>query len=166
MCVKYLWNKFKIIYHFWKFGSGISLSLYHCVWRDTMSNMWNKSYNLKIIYLPLVAIICYFTLKQAGDQVLACFWWMRVWCDWVQPIRFIWLNLSVHPSICSPACLFSSPSIHQPAHWFIVNPCPLLAFLSVLLAFWLYVRLSIFLSFSQLCICWTGCWYVYMSIHP
>ena len=32
--------------------------------------------------------------------------------------------MSVHPSICSPACLFSSPSIHQPVHWFIVNPCP------------------------------------------
>ena len=73
---------------------------------------------------PLVAIICYFTRKQAGDQVLACDLAMRVWCDWVQPIRFIWLNLSVHPSICSPACLFSSPSIHHPVHWFIVNPCP------------------------------------------
>ena len=31
----------------------------------------------------------------------------------MQSIRFIWLNPSVHPSICSPACLFSSPSIHQ-----------------------------------------------------
>ena len=73
---------------------------------------------------PLVAIICYFTRKQAGDQVLACDWAMRVWCDWVQPIRFIWLNPSVHPSICSPTCLFSSPSIHQLVHWFIFNPCP------------------------------------------
>ena len=31
--------------------------------------------------------------------------------------------MSVHPSICSSACLFSSLSIHQPVHWFIVNPC-------------------------------------------
>ena len=31
--------------------------------------------------------------------------------------------MSVHPSICSSACLFSSPSIHQSVHWFIVNPC-------------------------------------------
>ena len=108
---------------------------------------------------PLVAIICYFTRKQAGDQVLACDWAMRVWCDWVQPIRFIWLNLSVH---LLPACLFSSPSIHQPVHWFIVNPCPLSVFLSVLLA----VCQIVFLSFSKLCICWTGCSFVYMSIHP
>ena len=26
--------------------------------------------------------------------------------------------MSVHPSICSPACLFSILSIHQPVHWY------------------------------------------------
>ena len=90
---------------------------------------------------PLVAIICYFTRKQAGDQVLACDWAMRVWCDWVQPIRFIWLNPSVHPSFCSPACLFSSPSIHQPATGLLSIHVHCRFFCQ---SFWLYVRLSFY----------------------
>ena len=123
---------------------------------------------------PLVAIICYFIRKQAGDQVLACDWVMRVWCDCVQSIRFIFMffYLSVHPSSCS--------SMHEPwSTCMSVQPYHISQHLSIHLSihlfmhcrffcqsFCMYVRFSIFLSFSQLCICWTGCWFVYMSIHP
>ena len=86
---------------------------------------------------------------------------------WLSAANQIHLTKSVCPSINLFTCMFVQQPVHPPA-------CPLVYCQSMSTVgfsvcpsgFWLYVRLSIFLSFSQLCICWTGCWYVYMSIHP
>ena len=79
--------------------------------------------------------------------------------------------LSVHPSSCS-SIIHAQTMVHlhvSPTISYILAPVnsliyPLIHALSVFCqSFCMYVRLSIFLSFSQLCICWTGCWFIYMS---
>ena len=159
MCVKYLWIKFKIlIYYFWKFGNGISLSLYHCVWRDTMSNMWNISYNLKIIhvrtlFIDLHRIRSIFHSTSIGSNNLL-FYMEASWRSgaglWLGNESLVWLSAAnqIHLTkyVCPSINLFTCLSVKQPVH---PPACPLVycqsmsVFLSVLLALCQIVYLSI-----------------------
>ena len=99
----------------------------------------------------LVAIICYFTLKQAGDQVLGLFLGNES-LVWLSAANQIHLTKSVCPSIN----LFTYLSVQQPIH---PPTCPLVYFQSMSMFFYLYVHLS---SCSSMHEPWSTC----MSVQP
>ena len=117
---------------------------------------------------PLVAIICYFTLKQAGDQVLGLFLDNKS-LVLLSAANQIHLTKSVCPSINLFTCLFVPQPVHPPACplvycqsmstvGFSVSPSGCMSdCLSIIqsvvhLLDWLFICLHVYPSLRQVCI--------------